>query len=406
MVPIEPYTIDIPQEVLDDLRERLARVRWPDEIPGSGWDYGTNLGYMKEFVDYWLNEYDWRRQEAWLNQFPHFKAKVDGLGVHFIKVEGKGPKPLPLLMLHGYPWSVVTLYRIIPMLTDPVAHGGDPEDAFTVIAPSLCGFGFSDAPRERGFNVPRHAETYHRLMTEGLGYARYGLEGGDWGGIIAWAYGHLYPDELIGIHINYMGIRMRDEVPPEERDPDIIRGLGLWGAPVKPQDPDQLRFWKAAERYWFQEGAYAHINMTRPQSLSYAMSDSPVGLAAWIIEKYRAWSDWDKHFEELFSRDELITNIMLYWLPNSFCSAIRIYIESHNYPWTVQPGQKVQVPTGIAAFPKDIVPIFRSQAEKYFNVVRFNEFPRGGHFAIHEQAPVLASDIRAFFRPLRASACI
>jgi pimeloyl-ACP methyl ester carboxylesterase len=254
---------------------------------------------------------------------------------------------------------------------------------------------------EQGFNIRRHADKYHALMTKELGYDRYGIQGGDWGGIIAWPLGYHYGDELAGIHINYMGIRMRDEVPPEERDPDIIRGVGLQGAPVKPSDPEQLRFWKAAEHYWMFEGGYAHINMTRPQSLAYAMTDSPVGMAAWFIEKFRAWSDWDCDFEELFTKDDLITNVMLYWVPNTFCSAIRIYYESHHHPWRVAPGDRVSVPTGIAAFPKDIVPIIRSQAEKYFNVVHFVDYPRGGHFAIHEQAEVLASDIRTFYRPLR-----
>ena len=398
---IQPMQINVSQDVLDDLRDRLKRIRWPNEMPGSGWDYGTNLGYMKDLVEYWLNEYDWRAEERRLNQFSHYKADVGGLGIHFVHEAGKGPDPMPLFVMHGYPWSILTLYRIIPMLTDPASYGGDPVDAFSVIAPSLCGFGLSDPPQEQGFNIRRHADKYHELMVEGLGYKRYGVQGGDWGGIISWPLGYHYPDELIGIHINYMGIRMRDEVPPEERDPDIIRGVGLQGAPVKPQDPDQLRFWKAAEHYWMYEGGYAHINMTRPQSLAYAMTDSPVGLAAWFIEKFRAWSDWDDDFETLFSKDDLITNVMLYWVPNTFCSAIRIYYESHHHPWKANPGDKVKVPTGVAAFPKDIVPIIKSQAEKYFNVVRFSEFPRGGHFAIHEKAEVMARDIREFFRPLR-----
>ncbi len=398
---IAPMTISVLDEVLADLKERLTRVKWPNELPDAGWDYGTNLAYMKELVDYWLNEYDWRAEERRLNSFANFKADVGGLGVHFIHEQGRGPHPLPLLIMHGYPWSITTLLRIIPMLTDPISYGGNPEDCFTVVAPSLCGFGFSDPPMEQGFNIPRHAQVYRELMVNGLGYPQYGIQGGDWGGIIAWTYGCNYPEDLLGVHINYMGMRMRDEVPPDERDPNIIRGVGLQGAPLRPTDPDQLRYWKAAEHYWMYEGGYAHINMTRPQSLAYAMSDSPVGLAAWIIEKFRAWSDWDENFETIFSKDELITNVMLYWLTNTFCSAIRIYYESHHHPWTREPGQKMEVPTGIAAFPRDIVPIIRSQAEKYFNVVRFTEFPRGGHFAIFEKAEQMAQDIREFFRPLR-----
>lgn len=401
MVNIQPFKINVPNEVLKDIRQRLQKVRWPYKIANSGWKYGTNLDYMKEIVDYWLNNYDWRKEEKRLNQYPQFKADVNGVGIHFLKIEGKSKNPTPLLMLHGYPWSVATLYKIIPMLTNPVSYGGDPEDSFTVIAPSLCGFCLSDPIINEGFSIVQHAEKYHELMVEGLGYKKYGLEGGDWGGIITLPYGHYYSGDLIGIHINYMAQRMRDERTPKEMNPNIIRGLGLERAPIEPKDPDSLKFWKASEHYWIDEGAYAHVNMTRPQSLSYAMVDSPVGMLAWFIEKFRAWSDWDDNFEELFSKDELITNLMLYWWPKTFSSAIRIYYETHHHPWTVKPGDIVNVPTGIAAFPKDIVPIIKSQAEKYYNVVQFTEYPRGGHFAIHEQAEILANDIKKFFRLLK-----
>ena len=393
--------IDVPQDVLDDLKERLSRIRWPNQIPDSGWDYGTNLDYMQELVDYWLTKYDWRKEEARLNQYPHYKADVDGLGIHFIHEKGKGPNPMPLILLHGYPWSITTLYRIIPMLTDPASYGGKPEDAFTVIVPSLIGFGFSDPPMERGFGFQHHPERYRKLLREGLGYERYGVQGGDWGGIITYPWGHQYPEDIIGIYINYMGIRMRDEVPEDEKDPNLIRGVGLQNAPIRPRDPDSLRFWKAAEKYWMYEGGYAHVNMTRPQSFSYAMSDSPVGLAAWLIEKFRSWSDWDDDFEDIFSKDELITNVMMYWVPNTFCSAIRIYYESHHNPWKIKPGERIEVPTGICAFPKCIVPIIKSRAEQYYNVVRFKEMARGGHFGIWEKADTMASEMREFFRPLR-----
>ncbi len=398
---IKQMKIHVPQEVLDDIRERVSRTRWPHEIPNSKWDYGTNLGYMKELVDYWLNEYDWYAEERRLNQFPHFKASVGGLGIHFIRVEGKGPDPMPLVLMHGYPWSVATLYKIIPMLTDPASHGRDPKDAFTVIAPSLCGFCLSDPPNERGFNFARHADKFHELMFDGLGYKRYGIEGGDWGGIIATPYGRKYPDELIGIHLNYMGVMIRDERPPEERDSNIIRGFGLETAPIRPTDPDQLKFWKEVEHFMLEEAGYRHIQMTRPQTISYAMSDSPVGLLAWFVEKFRAWSDCDGDVEKCFSKDELITNFMLYWWPNTWCSAIRIYYESQHNQWKLRPGERVTVPTGVAVFPKEIVSIVKLRAEQYFNIVRFTEFPRGGHFAIHEQAEEMATDMQEFFRPLR-----
>jgi len=398
MISMNSFKIKFLQKDIKDIQKRLANVRWPHEIPGQGWDYGTNLDYMKEFVEYWKNEYDYKKEQDRLNQFDHYMADIDGIKVHFVKIDGKSKNPKPLLMLHGYPWSITTLYRIIPMLTDPERFGGNKEDSFTVIAPSLCGFCLSSPIYERGFNIPRHAEIYNRLMVEGLGYEKYALEGGDWGGIISWCMGRNHAENIRGIHLNYMGIRMRDEVPDDERDPDIIRGLGLEGAPKKPRDSDSLRFWKAAEKYWMYEGAYAHCNMTVPQSLSYAMCDSPVGMAAWFIEKFRSWSDWDESFEELFSKDELITNTLLYYIPKTYSSAIKIYYESHSKKWQVKPGEKVTVPTAMAAFPKDIVPIVKARAEEYFNVVRFNDFPRGGHFAIHEQAEVLSKDIREFFK--------
>jgi pimeloyl-ACP methyl ester carboxylesterase len=401
MVTIEPYAIDVPQEVLDDIRERLRRTRWPNEIPGSGWARGTDLSFMKNLVAYWLDEYDWRKEEARLNAFDHFKADVDGLGIHFIREEGKGPDPMPLFMMHGYPWSFTMLLKIMPMLTDPAAYGGDPADAFTVVAPSLIGFGLSDPPRQLGFGFQHHPAKYDKLMTEGLGYRRYGIEGGDWGGTITAPFGFLRPDNLIGIHLNFLYPRIGDERPPEEKDPDILRGFGMRWAPLKPTDPDLLRYWKNVERYWIDEGAYAHVQQTRPQTLSYAITDSPAGMAAWIVEKWRAWSGWGDDFEKLFSKDMIITNVMLYWVSNSFWSAIRLYSESYHNPWELQPGERIEVPTAVAAYPHELIPIARKRAERYYNVVRFTEFPKGGHFAIYERAEEMADDLRGFFRPLR-----
>jgi len=397
---IDPFSVQVPEEDLDDLRDRLRRTRWPRSFPQMGWDYGANTEYMKELVSYWLEGFDWRAREAEINRYPHFKADVDGIGVHFMHIPGRGPDPTPLCMLHGYPWSWATFLRIIPMLVDPAAHGGDAEDSFTLIIPSLCGFCLSDQVERRGFSFQHHPAVYRAILRE-LGYDRYGLYGGDWGGIITFPWGHQFPGDLIGIHINYMGQRMRDEVPEDEKHPDIIRGFGLQNAPIRPRDPDSLRFWKAAEKFWMDDSGYSHVNMTVPQSFAHLVADSPVGAAAWIVEKYHAWSDWDEHFEEIFSKDELLTNIMLYWINNTFGTAIRIYYESHHHLWKVKPGERIEVPTGVLSFPKDIVPLIESRAKSYYNVTRFREMEKGGHFGIFEQAEEYARELRSFFRDLR-----
>ncbi len=401
MIPISPFRIEVPQDTLDDLRERLRRTRWPEQVPETGWSRGIDLDYMQELVRYWADEFDWRKQEERLNRLPHFLADIDGLRLHFVHQPGNGPAPLPLFMMHGYPWSFVLLERIIPMLTDPAAYGGDPRDAFTVIVPSIIGFGYSAYPPQQGFGFQHHPRIYDRLMTEGLGYARYGIEGGDWGGFLTAPWGYLHPQNLIGIHLNCLFPRLGDEREPEDKDPDILRGLGMKWAPVKPKDPEMLRYWKNVERYWIDEGAYCHQQMTRPQTLAIGMSDSPAGLAAWIIEKWRAWSGWGDDFEKLFPRDMLLTNVMLYWVTNSFWSAIRLYSESYYHPWELPADERIQVPTAVAAYPHELAPIVRKRAERYYNVVHYHDYPQGGHFAIHERAEEMAADLREFFRPLR-----
>ena len=400
-VSVTPMSIEVGQHVLADLRDRLQRTRWPESVPDTGWSRGVDLDYLKEFVRYWLEEYDWRQQEARLNRLPHFKADVDGLEVHLIKEEGQGPNPIPLFMMHGYPWSFLLLLRILPLLTDPAAHGGDASDAFTVVVPSIIGYGFSGYPARQGFGFQHHPEIYDRVMTEGLGFSRYGIEGGDWGGFLTAPWGYHHPEHLIGIHLNCLFPRLGDEREPADKDPDLLRGLGMKWAPIKPRDPDMLRYWKNVERYWIDEGAYCHQQMTRPQTLAVGMTDSPVGLAAWIIEKWRAWCGWGDDFEKLFPRDMLITNVMLYWVTNTFWSAIRLYSESYYHPWELPAGARIEVPTAVAAYPHELAPIVRKRAERYYNVVHYHDFPAGGHFAVHERADEMAEDIRAFFRPLR-----
>ena len=399
-VQIEPMEVRVPQDVLDDLKQRLARTRWPRSFPEQSWDYGTNTDYLKELVDYWLNTFDWRKQEERINRYPHFKAQVDDVGVHFFVAKGKGPNPMPLFMMHGYPWSWATLLRIVPMLADPGAHGGDPADAFTVIVPSLCGFCLSDQVPRRAFGFQDHPAVYRRIL-HALGHERYGIQGGDWGGIITFPWGHQFPEDLIGIYLNYMGQRMRDEVPEDEKDPDIIRGFGLQNAPIRPRDPVSLRFWKAAEKFWMDESGYSHVNMTVPQSFAQLVADSPAGAAAWIVEKDRTWSDCRGDIESVFSKDELLTNVMLYWINNTFGTAIRIYYESHHHPWKVKPGNRIEVPTGVLSFPEDIVPLLKERVEPYYNVVRFRYMDHGGHFGVFECAEEYAQELREFFRGLR-----
>jgi len=394
--------IAITDEVLDDLHSRLVRTRWPRPLPkGGSWEYGTELGYMQDLVQYWLHQYDWREQEQQLNQFDQFRAEVDGIEAHFIHQQGKGPDPIPLLLLHGYPWSIMMFKQIIPLLTDPVAHGGNAEDSFTVVAPCLIGFGLSAAAQEQGFQFERQADLFRNLMVDCLDYSRFGVQGGDWGGIMCSPLGYKYPENLIGINQNYMGVMIRHESDPQ---PDEIRGHGMETAPLRPADPESLRFWKTFERWCDEEGGYRHIQMTRPQSLAYGMSDSPAGLAAWIVEKMRSWSASDGDVENVFSKDDIITNVMLYWIDSAFSSAIRIYYEGKHNPWKLRPGDYISVPSSFAVFPEEHTLILRSRAEAYYNDIRrFTEMPRGGHFAAWEEPELLASELREFFRPLRTA---
>ena len=381
---IEPFTIDVSQDVLDDLAVRLADTRWPDEIPGSGWDYGTDPAYLRELVEYWRTDYDWRAEERRLNEFRHFRAEVSGLGVHFIHERGRGPDPFPLIISHGWPGSVVEMLRIIPMLTDPVAHGGDAADSFDVVVPSLPGYGFSDKPVDRGMSNTRIAGMWHSLMTEGLGYTRFGAQGGDWGGMISSRLGFDFPESVAGVHMNLM-----TGVP------------AFRGAPDPPLTEAEQEFIRLARRWFDDEGGYFHIQRTKPQTLGVGLNDSPVGLAAWIIEKFRTWSDCGGNPENSYTRDELLTNIMLYWVTQSGPSSVRHYYENRVDNWRFQPDERVTVPCAVALFPVEINRPPREWAERTHNVQRWTEMPRGGHFAAMEQPALLAEDVRAFFRAIR-----
>ena len=377
---IQPFTITIAQSTLDDLRDRLAHTRWPDEVQGAEWDYGTNLDYLKALAAYWQHEFDWRKQEVKLNQFAQFRADIDGFGIHFIHERGKGPNPLPIILTHGWPDSFYRMHKIIPLLTDPASHGGDPADSFDVIVPSLPGFGFSDRPHERGMTRERTAELWARLMTEALGYRRFAAAGGDIGSGVTQLLALAHPDLLVGIHLTDVGH------PLSDAQSDLSEA--------------EKQYLSAVQQWVRREGAYAMIQSTRPQTLAYGLNDSPVGLAAWIVEKFRAWSDCDGDVERRFSKDELLTNVMIYWVTETINSSVRTYYEVSPPP--LSPGQHIEVPAGVALFPKDISLPPREWAERSLRVQRWTEMPRGGHFAALEEPELLVEDIRAFFRPFRA----
>ena len=378
---VTPFTVAIPQSALDDLHDRLTRTRFPEQIAGAGWDYGTELGYERELVEYWRDTYDWRAQEARLNAFDHFTATVDGQNVHFVHQRSPEPDALPLIITHGWPGSIVEFLDVIGPLTDPRAHGGDPADAFHVVAPSIPGYAFSGPTTERGWDPERVARAWATLMA-GLGYERYGAQGGDWGAIITTHLGRVDPAHLAGIHLN-MVIAGRppdgDAEPLTEREQ---QGLADMGA------------------YMETDAGYMQIQSTKPQTLGYALEDSPAGLAAWIVEKFRSWSDCDGDVESAFTRDQLLTNVMLYWLTGTAHSSARLYYENRR-AGNFATGGRVDVPTGAAIFPREIMRPPRRWAEQRFNITRWTEFDRGGHFAAMEQPALFVDDVRAFFRTVR-----
>jgi microsomal epoxide hydrolase len=381
---IEPFRIAVSDDVLGDLRARLARTRFPDQIAGSGWGYGTDLGYLRELVDYWRERYDWRAEERRLNALRHFRAQVSGLGIHFIHERGVGPRPLPLVVTHGWPGSVAEFTKIIPLLTDPAAHGGDPADAFDVVAPSMPGYGFSDRPSTPGMDPERIAALWRELMT-GLGYARFGAQGGDWGGMVTTYLGARHADAMVGIHLNFVVA-----LPPDPANP--ADGL----------TQEELIPLMQLQQFLKEETGYQRIQCTKPQTLGYALNDSPVGLAAWIVEKFRTWSDCGGEIERRFTKDELLTNVMLYWVTETATSSCRLYFEAEHADKFPPRDVRVDVPTGCAIFPGEILKPPRRWAERVYDVRRWTVMPSGGHFAAMEEPQALVDDLRAFFRPLRA----
>ncbi len=383
LMPITPFAIPFSQAAVDDLRDRLARTRWPDEIPGAAWEYGFDLESLQKICEYWRKGFDWKAQIARMAQFEHFRFTVQDTGVHFIHARGNGPAPLPLVLTHGWPGSFLEMLRILPLLTDPAAHGADPADSFDVIVPSLPGFGYSDRPDRPGMNVFRIADLWAALMAE-LGYTRFAAQGGDFGAGVSTALGLRHPDRLLGIHLNYIPGSYRPYLAP--------------GAPLQPVEEE---FLKDAARWYDEQGAYAHLQRTQPQTASYGLNDSPAGLAAWILEKFLKWSDSDGELERRFTIDELLANVTLYWMTQTIHSSFRLYFEGRKAPLQFAEGEFVGVPCAIARFPKEEPFPPRAWIERGYNIQQWTDMPSGGHFAAAEEPALLAQDIRQFFRRFR-----
>jgi microsomal epoxide hydrolase len=378
---LRPFRVEVPDAVLDDLRERLARTRWPDQIPGSGWGYGTDLAYLQELCDHWRTKFDWRAQEERFNRWPNFLTDIDGQQVHFIHARSPEPDALPLIITHGWPGSVSEFLDVIDPLCNPRAHGGDPADAFHVVCPSIPGYGWSGPTTEPGWDIRRVAEAWKVLMAR-LGYDRYGAQGGDWGAIISSDLALIDADHMAGLHLN-----MLIAFPP---------------ADVELELDEQEQADLAALATFMQTGtAYQEIQGKNPQTLGYGLTDSPAGLAGWIVEKFLAWTDNNGSPEDAVTREQLLTNLTVYWVTNTINSSVRLYCETQRSGRFGPAGQRITVPTGAALFPKEILRAPRSWAEHGYDIRRYTRFDRGGHFAALEEPDLLIDDVRSFFREVR-----
>lgn len=380
---IYPFTINVPQADLDDLRGRLERTRWPSELPGVGWSRGVPLSYLKELAEHWRTSYDWRVHEARLNTFPQFTTTIDGQNIHFLHIRSPHPEALPLILTHGWPGSIVEFLEVIGPLSDPSAHGGDPADAFHLVIPSIPGFGFSGPTTEAGWDTTRIAKAWAELMRR-LGYMRYGAQGGDFGAIVAPELGRVDPEHVVGVHVNAASVGF---------------------IPYGPVAPDELASFTELERqrlervgqFLSDRNGYFQIQATRPQTLAYGLTDSPVGQLAWIMEKFKEWSFPTGELPETaIDRDRMLTNVMLYWLTGTAGTSAQLYYEmTHASSWGSAPSS---TPTGVAVFAEDVA--IRRYGEQANNIVHWSDFTRGGHFAAMEAPDLLVGDIQAFFRRL------
>jgi len=375
---VTPFRIEIPDGSLDDLRARLARTRWPERETVDDWSQGMPLSYLQSLCTYWAEQYDWAAREIHLNSFPQFRTEIDGLGIHFVHVRSPNPDALPLVLTHGWPGSIVEFYKVIGPLTDPVAHGGNPADAFHVVCPSMPGFGFSDKPFRPGWGVQHVADAWAALMAR-LGYERYGAQGGDWGAGVSRHVAQRHGGHVIGIHLNMV------VVAP---DPATMNDL---------TEQEQAALASMAT-YADTDSGYLKQQSTRPQTLGYGLVDSPAAQCAWIVEKFWSWTDGDGDPLNVLTRDELLDNVMLYWIPATGASSARLDWESY----TAGTRDPVTVPTGCSIFPKEIIRPSRRWAEKDFTDIRWWDEPeKGGHFAAFEQPALFVEQVRSFFRLIR-----
>lgn len=384
----ERFPIEIADQQLEDLRQRLRLTRRSNDFANDQWAYGTNGAYLNELIDYWLKHYDWRAQEREMNRFDHFRTKIDEVPVHFIHQRGRGRNPVPIILSHGWPWTFWDFRKIIGPLTDPLSHGGSEDDAFDVIVPSLPGFGFSTPLTVPGVTSTSTADLWFKLMTDVLGYSRFGAHGSDFGLAVTEQLGHKYAESMIGIHVQGSAAL------------DYFTGGGALPSDYGPEDAERLK--KNAD-FATSELGYMALQTTKPQTIAHALEDSPAGLCAWILEKRRTWSDCGGDVESCFPKDDLLTTVMIYWLTQSYGTSARYYYESAHHPW--QPSHSrmpvVEAPTGVILFANDIIGMPRRWAERYFNLQRWTTVPYGGHFGAAEQPELFVDDLRAFFRPLR-----
>jgi pimeloyl-ACP methyl ester carboxylesterase len=385
-----PFTIDIPQPELDELRDRLHRTRWPADPGNPDGRYGAPREWMDDLVGYWADQYDWRAVEAEMNRYEHFRVSLDGIPVHFMRVPGRGPDPMPLVLTHGWPWTFWDLHEVVGPLSDPAAYGGDPADSFDVIVPSLPGYGFSVPLQTLGVDIARIAELWVQLMRDVLGYDRFGAQGGDWGAAVTGQLGHAHPEHLIGVYLTLAaipGLAGRTAVTPDQYAPD-----------------EQWMLARADEARRVIE-AHMAVHRRDPQTFAYAMADSPAGLGAWLWHRRQLWCDGDAI--DVFGRDDLCTLASIYWFNTSFASSVRLYAEQLTKPsrltreLTAERPKIIEVPTGFALFPKELLFVPRAAAEQHTDLRRWTVFDRGGHFAPAERPDAVVAELRAFFRDLR-----
>ena len=386
---IEPFSVYISEGEVEGLQRRLHETRWPLASPSEPWQRGVDAKWLRELTRYWADGFDWRTAEHALNAQPQFTAQIEGQRVHFVHRRGVGPAPYPIVITHGWPGSFFEFYSVLDQLCDPAAFGGDPSDAFDVVVPSIPGFAFSQAPTQPGISSFQVADLWASLMT-GLGYGRFGAQGGDLGAGVSIALASRHPQRVDGIHLNFL---------PGSYQPAL-------GPAAPPLTKAEEAFLRATDQWAMLEGGYSHMHSTRPDTLAFSLNDSPVGLAAWIGEKFRAWSDCDGIIEQSFSRDELLTNLSLYWFTQTIGSSMQMYWENRLQPMRFTDGQRVLPPVGFANFPKEINHPPRSWLERTFNVAQWADMPSGGHFAAMEEPTLLAAEIRRFFKPFRSRAVL